>query len=180
VCDYLDSLEWDGSPRLDKWLVTYAGAEDSSYVRAVGPLTLIAAVRRVRWPGAKFDELPVLESPTQGTDKSTAIRILAVKDDWFTDYLPLNAEPKVVIERTCGKWIIEAGELSGMRRGDIDKLKGLLSRSADRGRLAYAKFPSEVPRQFIAIGTTNNREYLKDQTNRRFWPVRRFRRFKRN
>jgi hypothetical protein len=114
----------------------------------------------VRRPGCKFDELPVLESPTQGTDKSTAIRTLAVRWDWFTDYLPLNADPKVVIEQTRGKWIVEAGELSGMRKSDIDKLKGLLSRSSDRGRLAYARCTSEVQRQFIAIGTTNNRKYL--------------------
>jgi hypothetical protein len=172
VCDFLKALEWDGTERIDRWLTTYAAAKDTPYVRAVGALMLIAAVRRVRQPGCKFDELPVLESPTQGTDKSTAISTLAVKAAWFTDYLPLNADPKVVIEQTRGKWIVEAGELSGMRRGDIDKLKGLLSRSSDRGRLAYARCASEVKRQFIAIGTTNNREYLKDQTgNRRFWPV---------
>jgi hypothetical protein len=81
VCDYLAGLVWDGVERIDTWLVTYAGAKDTPYTRAVGRLMLLAAVRRVRQPGCKFDELPVLESPTQGTDKSTAIAILAVKDD---------------------------------------------------------------------------------------------------
>jgi hypothetical protein len=172
VRDYLDAVAWDGTPRIDTWLIKYGGAKDTPYIRAIGAIMLIAAVRRVRKPGCKFDELPVFESPTQGTDKSTAINVLAVEDEWFTDHLPLNADPKVVIEQTRGKWIIEAGELSGMRRGDIDKLKGLLSRRTDRGRLAYARLASEVPRQFVVIGTTNNREYLKDQTgNRRFWPV---------
>src|SRR5262245_42136804 len=95
VCDYLDSLKWDGTARIDKWLVTYGGAEDTDYLRAVSKLTLLAAARRVRRPGCKFDELPVLESPTQGTDKSTALRTLAVRWNWFTDYLPLNADPKV-------------------------------------------------------------------------------------
>ena len=172
VCDYLDALEWDGTPRLDTWLVDYAGATASPYVQAVSSITLIAAVRRVRRPGCKFDELPVFESPRQGTDKSTALEILAVKRDWFTDHLPLNADPKLVIEQTGGKWIIECGELAGMRRGDIDKLKTMLSRNTDRARLAYGHLPTERARQFICIGTTNEREYLKDLTgNRRFWPV---------
>ena len=172
VKDYLASLVWDGTPRLDTWLINYAGAADTPFVRAVGSLALIAACRRVRQPGCKFDELLVLESPTQGTDKSTAIETLAVREGWFTDCLPLNAEPKVAIEQTRGIWIAEAGELSGMRKADIDKLKNFLSRKRDRGRLAYGHLTSDVPRQFIAIGTTNNREYLKDQTgNRRFWPV---------
>ena len=172
VKDYLASLTWDGTPRLDTWLINYAGATDTPSVPAVGRLALIAAVRRVRSPGCKFDELLVLESPTQGTDKSTAIETIAMREGWFTDCLPLNADPKVAIEQTRGIWIAEAGELSGMRKADIDKLKNFLSRKRDRGRLAYGHLTSDVPRQFIAIGTTNNREYLKDQTgNRRFWPI---------
>ena len=173
VCDHLDSLKWDGKPRLDTWLVRYAGATDTSYVRAVSAISLIAAVRRVRHPGCKFDELPVFESPTQGTDKSTALEALAVNRAWFTDHLPLNADPKLVIEQTAGKWIVECGELAGMRRGDIDRLKTMLSRNTDRARLAYGRLPTERPRQFICFGTTNELEYLKDLTgNRRFWPVR--------
>ena len=71
-----------------------------------------------------------------------------------------------------GKWIAEAGELSGMRRGDVEKLKNLLSTRKDRARLSYDRLATEPHRQWIAIGTTNNRNYLKDQTgNRRFWPV---------
>jgi predicted P-loop ATPase len=120
----------------------------------------------------------VFESPTQGTDKSTALETLAVNRDWFTDHLPLNADPKLVIEQTAGKWIVECSELAGMKRGDIDRLKTMLSRNTDRARLAYARQPTERTRQFVCFGTTNELEYLKDLTgNRRFWPVR-VRRFK--
>src|SRR5207247_633138 len=69
---YLDQLAWDGTSRLDAWLTTYAGAPSTPYVSAVGALPLIAAVRRVRHPGCKFDELLVLESP-QGTLKSSGL-----------------------------------------------------------------------------------------------------------
>jgi hypothetical protein len=172
VLDYLDSLVWDGKPRIDKFLSTYAGAESTPYTDAVGALMLIAAVRRVRKPGCKFDEMPVLEG-AQGTNKSTALRILAEQDDWFSDDLPLgNVDSKRVIEALAGRWIVEAAELNGMKRGDIDHLKAFLSRTHDRARMSYDRLVTEVARQCVIIGTTNSAEYLRDSTgNRRFWPV---------
>jgi predicted P-loop ATPase len=132
---------------------------------------LVAAVRRVRQPGCKFDEMVVLESE-QGKEKSSALALLAVRDEWFTDDMPLNADSKVVIERLAGRWIVEAGELKGMRKGDVEGLKAFLSRRVDRARAAYARLTQEVPRQCILVGTTNSQRYLKDGTgNRRFWPV---------
>lgn len=174
VRDYLDGLRWDGVPRLDTWLTDYAGAEDNDYTRAVGAIVLVAACRRVRQPGCKFDEMLVLESPTQGTDKSTALNALAVRDEWFTDHMPLNrVEPKVFIEATQGRWIIEAADLSGMNKAEVNQLKSVLSRRIDKDRMAYGRMTIEWQRQCVIIGTTNSEEYLKDQTgNRRFWPVR--------
>jgi hypothetical protein len=172
VRDYLDSLAWDGVPRVDGWLVTYGGAEDGEYVRAVGALVLVAAVRRVMEPGCKFDEMLVLEGP-QGKNKSSALAALAVREEWFTDDLPLDADAKRFIEAVKGKWIVEAGELKGMRKGEVDALKSALSRRVDRARLAYGRHPVELPRQCVIIGSTNSDRYLKDATgNRRFWPVR--------
>lgn len=171
VAEYLAGLRWDGVPRIGRWLATYGGADDTAYSHAVGELILVAAVRRVRQPGVKFDEMLVLESP-QGKNKSTALKALAVRDDWFTDDLPLNAEAKRVIEALSGKWIVEAGELKGMRQGGANHLKGLLSRTHDKARMAYDRLEREVPRQCVIVGTTNDSRYLRDTTgNRRFWPV---------
>jgi predicted P-loop ATPase len=174
VRQYLDGLSWDGTPRLDRWLIAYGRADDTRYVRAVGALPLVAAVRRVRRAGCKFDELLVLES-SQGTLKSSALRALCPHDPWFTDDLPLGVDSKLVIERTAGKWIIEAAELHGNRGREAEALKAFLSRQTDGPvRLAYGRLPVTVPRQFVLIGTTNARlAYLKDGTGaRRFWPVR--------
>ncbi len=101
VREYLDGLEWDGTPRLDTWLNVYAGAGDNAYTRAVGAITLIAAVRRVRRPGVKFDTMLVMEGP-QGTGKSSLLATLAVNPDWFSDDLPLGTDSKLYIERTAG------------------------------------------------------------------------------
>jgi predicted P-loop ATPase len=173
VRTYLDSLKWDGIKRIDTWLTRYAAAADNDYTNAVGAIVLIAAVRRVRKPGCKFDELLVFESD-QGFGKSSALRSLCPNDEWFSDDLPLNVDAKQLIEATAGKWIIEAAELSGMRKSQSESLKSMLSRQVDGPvRMAYARLPVEIPRQFIIIGTTNSHTYLNDITgNRRFWPVR--------
>ena len=171
VRDYLNGLQWDGVPRIDKWLTTYGKAKDTPYVRAVSKIMLLAAVRRIRHPSCKFDELPTFESP-QGTEKSSALAILAVEEDWFRDDLPLTADSKKVIEQTQGRWIVEIADLSGMGKADIEHLKASLSRRVDHARLAYGRLPVYKPREFVPIGSTNEAVYLKDLTgNRRYWPV---------
>jgi len=171
VKDYLDSLTWDGTPRIDNWLIKYAGAADTELNRAFGRIVLIAAVRRVRQPGAKFDELLTLIGD-QGAGKSTLIAVLAVREQWFTDDLRLDADSKEVLEVTAGKWFVEYGELTGLRKADRDKVKSKLSRRAEKARKAFERFAPDVPRQWIAIGTTNDRKFLNDHTgNRRYWPA---------
>jgi predicted P-loop ATPase len=174
VLDYLTALTWDETPRLDTWLINCAGAGDSEYTKAVSALVLMAAVKRVVEPGCKFDEMVVFESGEQGLLKSTALRTLCPRDEWFSDDLPLNVDSKQVIERTLGKWIVEASDLSGMSDSKVEHLKGMLSRQVDGPvRMAYARKPKEQPRQFVIVGTTNSHSYLTDSTgNRRFWPVR--------
>ena len=171
VGEYLAALSWDGKSRLDRWLVSYGGAPDTPFVQAAGANTLIAAVRRVRQPGVKFDEMLVLEGE-QGTGKSTALSILAGIPAWFSDSCPFNADGREVIEALSGKWIVEAGELAGLRKASSEKLKAFQSRSIDHGRAAYGRIPLAVPRECIIVGSTNCAAYLSDGTgNRRFWPV---------
>lgn len=172
VRDYLDGLTWDGTARVDTWLAEYGGAADNKYTRAVGSLMLVAAVRRVRQPGCKFDEMLVLISPEQGTDKSSALAALVPVASWFADDLPLGGDAKVVIERMHGHWIIEASELTGMRERRMEHLKAFLSRQVDRARMAYDRIVKEAPRQCVIFGSTNSEKFLRDTTgDRRFWPV---------
>jgi predicted P-loop ATPase len=173
VKDYLSSLKWDGVKRVDTWLSRYGGADENEYTRAVGAIVLIAAVRRVMDPGCKFDEMLVLESD-QGLLKSTALAMLCPQEEWFSDNFSLTDDVKQVIENTAGKWIIEVAELSGVGQAGVEHLTATLSRRVDGPvRLAYARLATEVARQFILVGTTNNHAYLLDKTgNRRFWPCR--------
>lgn len=172
VRDWLDALPpHDGESRLDTWLIRLGGAKDTPYVRAVSRIVLVAAVRRIRQPGSKFDEMLILEGG-QGTEKSTLIRSLCAHAEWFGPKLPFNGNDRDRMEATSGKWIVEAGELAGMNQRDHRELKDYLQRQEDEARMAYAREYRRVLRQFIVIGSTNDTRYLRDITgNRRYWPV---------
>lgn len=170
VIEYLDGLGWDGIPRIENWLIEYAGAVDNKYTRQIGEKTLLAAVARIYEPGIKFDHVLVLEG-VQGIGKSTLVHILGKK--WFGDII-LDPHNKDTIDALRGKWIVELSEMECTRRG-VNALKRFISCTSDTVRLAYARTSKEFPRKSIFIGTINpemGRGYLKDSTgNRRFWPV---------
>lgn len=170
IRDYLDGLIWDQTPRLETWLIDYLGAPDTPLNRHIGKMMLVAAVRRVRQPGCKFDFMVVFEG-SQGTGKSTAVAILAGEDN-FSDQHLLGLDDKAQMEALEGVWLFEIAELDGMSRAEISKIKAFITRTEDRARPAYARFKEVWKRQSILIGTTNERFYLKDATgNRRFLPV---------
>jgi predicted P-loop ATPase len=170
VLDYLNGLEWDGIERLDEWLSTYLGADNTEFNRAVGRRTLIAAVRRVRQPGCKFDFILTLEGK-EGTKKSTSIVTLAGVEN-FSDQTILTQSDKEQKELVRGVLMYEIADLAGMKRADVEKIKAFASRTHDRARPAYGRRREDAPRRCIFIATTNEDRYLQSQTgNRRFWPV---------
>jgi hypothetical protein len=172
VREYLDSLVPDKVSRIDDWLYLGFGVKRSKYTIAVGRKWLIAAVRRVRQPGCKFDTALVFEGRVQGRGKSEGLRILARRDEWFSDQDVIGKDTKVQMEETDGVWIQEGAELESFRRSDTAKAKSWLSRRQDRARMAHDRFPSTRPRQGVYAGTTNETHYLRDPTgNRRWWPI---------
>lgn len=169
VRDFLDTLEWDGVGRLNTWLKTYLGAEGPEpYMSDISRKVICGMVARAYEPGVKYDQVMILEGP-QGCGKSTAVRILG--DPWFSD-AHINIGDKDTVLTMRSVWVMELGELSGMRKADVDHLKEFISQRVDRIRNPYGKRAENFPRQCVFIATTNSGEYLKDMTgNRRFWPA---------
>ena len=168
VRDYLDRCTWDGLPRVDTLLVDYLGAEDSPYTRAVTRKALVAAVARIYRPGCKFDYMLTLRG-RQGLGKSAFISKLG--GEWFSDTFS-TMQGKEAYEQVMGVWIMEVGELAGMRKAEAETIKLYISKQVDRFRPAYGRRLQEFPRQCIFIGTTNEEQFLRDTTgNRRFWVV---------
>jgi putative DNA primase/helicase len=153
VRDGLARLQWDGEPRLDNWLTKVFGCDDTPYVRAVASKFLIAAVRRVRQPGCKFDFVPVLSGP-QGVGKSTAISTLF--DPWSSDSLAGDLGHKDAAIGLQGVWCVELAEIHSLIRSETETTKSFLSRRVDRFRPPYGKRDVAVPRQSVLIGTTNS------------------------
>ena len=173
IKQYLEALpEWDGIPRVETLIIDYFGAEDTSYNRAVIRKTMIAAVARIYRPGTKFDSVLILNGP-QGVGKSTFFNRLA-GEEWFSDALTLtDMKDKAGPEKLQGYWILELGELAGMRKMDVETVKSFISRRDDKYRAAYGVNVESHPRQCVIVGSTNAESgFLRDVTgNRRFWPV---------
>jgi len=184
VRDYLEGLSWDQTERLDNWLRAYFGVKcsvvepgndetvqrviaEQGYHAAVGAKFLIGMVARVMRPGCKFDCAYVLEGE-QGALKSTALRELMPCEDWFTDELA-DLGSKDAALQLAGRWLVEWSELDTYGRSEISRVKAHMSRQADKFRPPYGAHVITRPRQCGFAGSTNQSEYLRDETRgRRF------------
>lgn len=162
VREYLDSLRWDGVRRLSKLFTHVLGAEDLPVYGKLAELVFTAAVRRVREPGCKFDYFVVVYGP-EGCGKSSLFAIMG--GEWFSDSVD-TIEGKEGRENIQGKWIIEMGELSGIKKSDRERLKNFISSQVDDYRAAYAAKSESRPRQCILVGTTNEEYFLRGLTDR--------------
>lgn len=168
VKDYLNALTWDGIERLDELFITCFGAEDNAYTRAVTRKAFTAAVARVYKPGIKFDQCTIIIGD-QGVGKSTLLDRMG--REWFSDSLA-SVEGTQALEVIQGSWIMELGEMAGMRRAQVDAVKHFMSKRVDKFRVAYGKRTEEFPRRCVFFATTNEDDPLRDMTgNRRFWVI---------
>lgn len=173
VREYLASLKWDGGKYIENLLPKYLGAEKSNYTEQATKLTMLGAIERVHNPSVKFETMLCLVEDEQGGGKSTIARLLAVKDEWFTDDIK-NLDDENIYRKLQGHWIIEFSEmLATANTKTVEAIKAFLSRQKDTYKVPYDKYPHDFPRQCIFIGTTNNLDFLpNDKTgNRRFIPV---------
>lgn len=172
LTDLIDSLQWDGTPRISMFLTRVMKAEDSPYIREVSRLIFAGGIHRAYNPGCKFDDMPVLIGEKQGEGKTTVVRWLAMEDDYFREVTDMSGREG--IETLSGAWICEVGELLAMTRvKEAEAVKSYITRQEDTYRAPYDRHPQTKPRRCIFIGTTNNAQFLSDKTgNRRFYPVR--------
>jgi putative DNA primase/helicase len=167
--DWLESLKWDGVPRVNYLMSEGLGAEENSYTEAVGRCWLISMVARVFKPGCKVDTVPVLEG-SQGAGKSTALRILGGK--WFTECHEsvLTKDFYGVLQ---GHMLVEISEMHSFTRAEVERVKGIITCQIDRYRKAYGRNTEDHPRHTVLACTTNRDDWQRDDTGaRRFWPIR--------
>lgn len=167
IKSYLESLEWDGTERLDTMFVRWLGAEDCELNRVITRLWMVAAVDRIVRPGCQFDQIIITCGP-QGIGKSRLLRLLA--KGFFTNSVTGINMSKQTAELLQGMWIVELGELDGMRKGEQTQIKNFITSTVDRYRGAYARKAVNHPRQCVLAGTSNEGSFLRDDTGeRRYW-----------
>ena len=170
IKEYLETVQWDGVQRLKSVFTDFLGATDNIYTQSVAVVTFVGAVARIFEPGVKFDTCTVLVGK-QGTGKSKFIGKIAVNPEWFTDGVT-TFDGKDFYESIQGKWIIELGEGTAFQKSIKERSKQAIASQQDFYRRPYGRNPEQRPRQCVFFGTTNNYDFLKDETgDRRYYPI---------
>ena len=172
VCDFLNSLVWDGKERIRFCLHHFLGSDTDDYTYEALRLFLLGAISRVFSPGCKFEIMLCLVGG-QGSGKSSFFRLLAVNDDWFSDDLK-KLDDDNVYRKMQGHWIIEMSEMIATANAkSIEEIKSFLSRPKETYKIHYETHPADRKRQCVFGGTSNTLDFLPlDRTgNRRFVPV---------
>lgn len=171
VREKIQSITWDGKPRIKRFLIEWLKVDDCPYSEEVSRLIFAGGIHRAFRPGCKFEDMAVLIGKKQGEGKSTIIRWLAMDDKFFREVNEIDGQRGV--EAVEGGWICEVSELLALKRTkEVEAAKSYFSRQTDTYRKPYDKRVTENPRQCIFIGTTNTAEFLTDKTgNRRYYPV---------
>ena len=166
--DFVSSLVWDKAPRLDNWLHYTYGAPQDEYHTKVGANWIKGLVKRIVYPGCKFDYVIVLEGP-QGSKKSTSLGVLG--GDWHVE-TTMSTDSKDFFMQFEGKAIVEFSEGETLSRTEVKKMKAIITTQVDKYRKPYERTSQDFPRRCVFAMTTNQEEYLKDETgNRRWLPV---------
>lgn len=166
--DFFKNVTWDGVPRIDTWLMSAYGVEDNKYHRDVGSNWLKGLVKRICVPGSKFDYVLVLEGK-QGTKKSSSLFELG--GTWHLE-TSASTDNKDFFMQFRGKAIVEFSEGEILSRTEVKRLKAIITTQVDTYRSPFDRTTQDHPRRCVFAMTTNNEEYLKDETgNRRWLPV---------
>ena len=172
IRDYLNTLVWDGTERIRFCLRHFLGADADDYTYEALKLFLLGAISRAFQPGCKFEIMLCLVGG-QGAGKSTFFRLLAVRDEWFSDDLR-KLDDDNVYRKLQGHWIIEMSEMMATANAkSIEEIRSFISRQKETYRTPYEAQPKDRLRQCVFGGSSNTLDFLPlDRAgNRRFLPI---------
>lgn len=171
IKDIIEAVQWDGVDRIPFMLTRWLKCADTPYTREVSRLIFAGGIHRIYRPGCKFDDVPILIGTKQGEGKSTFVRWLALRDEFFTEVTEIEGQKGA--ESIEGSWICEIAELLALTKAkEVEAVKSYITKQTDKYRKPFERRVGEWPRQCVFVGTTNKEQFLTDKTgNRRFYPV---------
>lgn len=161
---------WDFQSRIDTFLTVYFGVADGEYTRAVSRYLWSAIAGRVLQPAIKADMVPILIGD-QGAGKSTGVAAICPHPEFFTE-ISFNEKEDDLARKMRGRLLGEISELRGLHARDVESIKAFVTRTHETWTPKFKEFSTTFARRIVFIGTTNQHEFLADQTgNRRWLPV---------
>lgn len=168
--DWIESLVWDGVPRISRAMQAYYGCEDTPYASAVGEYLFTGLAGRCTTPGIKADMSLILVG-LQGARKTSAVEALCPTPEAFGE-IDLNKSDDALARSMRGKLVVELAELKGLSGRDAESVKAWFSRRFEEWRPVYREALLRYGRRSMTIGTDNNGEFLDDPSGaRRFLPI---------
>lgn len=164
---WLGGLPWDGVPRVESFLTEYLGVTDSPYARAVALYLWTALAGRVLNPGCKADMVPVFVGD-QGIGKSKGAAALVPDPQFFVE-ISFQEQEDNLARKMRGRLLAEISELRGLHTRELETIKAFITRTHENWIPKYREFAVQFPRRLVFIGTTNQSDFLADETGERRW-----------
>lgn len=165
--EWLGALQWDGVARVETFFSRFMGAHDNEYTRAVGLYLWSAMAGRVMVPGVAADMVPILVG-AQGLGKSKGLQAMVPSSDNFIE-INLSASEENLARAMRGALIGELAELQGMNTKAVEAIKAFVVRTVENWIPKFRETRVNFARRLVFCGTTNESQFLADQTGERRW-----------
>lgn len=177
VMDFITVQPWDGQSRFSALLNTIETRNgfDRDLCALLVRRWLISAVAAAAMPSGFWSKGVLVFQGEQSLGKTAWIRSLLPPE--LRDLVKIDAQidpdNKDTIISAVSHWLVEIGELDGtLRKADIAKLKGFISKDRDQFRRPYGRAEEKFQRRTVFFASVNPERFLADDTgNVRWWTV---------
>lgn len=174
ILEMINGTQWDGSDKLEElYELMHIDAEDklSRNLLRKWLMQCVCALHNDITNSFGVDEVLVLVGK-QGYGKTRLLEKLSLNRLYFGEGVSVDVRNKDTVIQAVSKWICELGEIGSTLKRDIDMVKAFISQAVDEYRLPYAKNSIKYPRRTCFCGSTNDMQFLIDNTgNRRFLTI---------
>lgn len=171
MIEYLKKHKWDGEDHISAIAGFVEMAEDRrEWFNAMFKKHMVRLVACAVGK-LKFNKQAFILFGKQGDGKSSFIRALVPPElrPYYTENIEFdNKDGLIALARN---YVINLDELTSLSRHDITKIKAFLSYETVKARLPFDRRETNLPRRATFFGSTNQEEFLTDETGNVRWLV---------
>lgn len=166
--DYFHNLpNWNGKENIKK-LASYVKTRDQIAWEKHLKKHLVRIVKCAIVPPYYNKQALILVDPKQNSGKTTFCRFLcpSLLKDYIAEDFTTDKDSRILLVKNL---IINIDELSLLSKKDINSLKSYMSKDQINERLPFDRKNTILPRRASFVGSTNNTEFLSDETGSVRW-----------